>query len=158
MSVKASLTFGATVTETLTSGVAAADNPVIRFAAFNESVTLDGTTTPAITKHSSFVGTLTAGALTINLAALTGLNGTTEDLTGLRVQFIRIKNLGANAMTFSEGASNGIALAGLPIVVPVGGIIQHYFADAAPDVASADRTIDVAGTGAQTFEMTILAG
>jgi hypothetical protein len=66
--------------------------------------------------------------------------------------------LGANAMTFSEGGANGIALSGLPIVVPAGGIAMHYFADASPDIAAGDRTIDVAGTLVQTAEVSILLG
>jgi hypothetical protein len=61
-------------------------------------------------------------------------------------------------MTFSEGASNGIALVTGPIIVPAGGIYQAFLNDAAPDVASGDRTIDVAGTLAQTFEISLVAG
>jgi hypothetical protein len=74
------------------------------------------------------------------------------------VQFIRIKNLGAAAMTFAEGASNGLALACGSIVVPAGGIVQFFLNDAAPDIAAADRTIDVTGTGTDTAEVTIIAG
>jgi hypothetical protein len=157
MAIVLTAEFRGTVRETLTSGVAAASNAVVRLSEYNESVTLNATTTPPATAAAYFLGTLTAGALTINLAALTGANGAV-DLTGLRIQFLRIKNLGANAMTFSEGASNGIALSCLPLVVAAGGIAQFYLNDAAPDVAAGDRTIDVSGTGAQTFEISIVAG
>lgn len=157
MAVSATYNFGLTVNETLSTGVPAASSPVIVHDAYNESATLNASSTVPATQVANFLLALTAGAATINLAALTGANGTIDG-TGLRVQVLRIKNLGANAMTFSEGASNGIALSGLPIVVPAGGIAMHYFADASPDIASGDRTIDVAGTGTQTAEVSILLG
>ncbi len=157
MAVTATYTFGCVVTETLTTGVAAADNPTVRMAGYDEAATINASSTPPATKCALYLATLTAGALSINLAALTGPNGAV-DLTGLRVQLLRVKNLGANAMTFSEGASNGIALSCLPFSVPAGGIAFFYLADASPDVASGDRVIDVAGTAAQTAEVSIVAG
>lgn len=158
MSVNVTYSFEMTVKETLETGVPAAENPVVNHAGYNESGTLKATSTPPATKHAQFPLTLSGGAATINLAALTGTNGATVDGTGLRVQMLRIKNLGANNMTFSEGASNGIALVGLPIVVAPSGIVQVYLNDAAPDIASGDRTIDVSGTGAQTAEISIVMG
>jgi hypothetical protein len=157
MSVVTRYNFGLLTTETLTSGIVGASNPKVVFDAYEESGTLNASSTVPATKSCYMLGALTAGAQTINLAALTGANGTV-DFTGLRVQLIRVKNLGANAMTFAEGASNGIALACLPFIVPAGGIAQFYLADLAPDVASGDRTIDVSGTLAQTFEFSIVAG
>jgi hypothetical protein len=157
MSISASLIFGATVTETLSSGVPAVTSPNLVHDAYNELVTLNATSTPPGTQVSNFLLTLTAGAATINLAALTGAN-TTIDGTGLRVQLIRIKNLGSNSMAFSNGASNGIALACGTITVPAGGITQIYLNDASPDIAAADRTIDVAGTLVETAEVTIILG
>lgn len=158
MSVVASYNFQITVRETLESGVPDVTSPTINHSGYNEAGTLKATSTPPATKSSSFLLTLTAGGATINLAALTGAGGSTVDGTGLRVQLLRIKNLGASNMTFSEGAANGIALVGLPTVVPPGGIIQRFYNDAAPDIAAGDRTIDVAGTGAQTAEVTIVMG
>lgn len=157
MAIVLSYNFGGTVRETLANGVAAADNAVVSLSGYNEADTLNASTTPPVTKAALFLGTLTAGALTIDMSALTGANGAV-DLTGLRIQFLRIKNLGANSMTFSEGASNGLALATGTITVPAGGIYQAFLNDASPDIASGDRTIDVTGTGAQTFEITIVAG
>ena len=158
MSVSVSYDFNITIRETLETGVPDVSTPVIVHNAYNESARLTASTTPPVTKSSSFLLTLSSGAATIDLAALTGAGGAAIDGTGLRVQLMRIKNLGANAMTFSEGASNGIALSGLPMVVPPGGITQRFFNDASPDIASGDRTIDVAGTGAQTAEITIVLG
>lgn len=157
MSVSVRYNFGLLTTETLASGIVGASNPKVVFDAYEESGTLTASTSVPATKCCYMLGTLSSGALTINLAALTGANGTV-DFTGLRVQILRIKNLGANAMTFAEGASNGIALSCFPLVVAAGAIAQIYLADASPDVASGDRTIDVSGTAAQTFELSIVAG
>lgn len=143
--------------ETLT-GVDSASNPSVTHDGYDESGTLTASTTPPVTKILAKLITLTAGAYTIDLTTETGTNGVAISGTGLRVQAIRIKNLGANTMTFSEGASNGLALICGDIIVPAGGITQIFLNDAAPDIASGDRTIDVAGTGSQTFELTVLLG
>lgn len=146
-------------TETLETGEESLAQPTVSHNAFDETGTLNASSTPPATKISAQLLALVAGAATINLAAVPGVNGATQDFTGLRVQMLRIKNLSAtNSMTFSEGASNGIALVGLPEVVPSGGIFQKFYNDASPDIAAADRTIDVAGTGTDTAEITIIAG
>lgn len=158
MAVSVAYAFNMTVTETLEAGVPGAENPRIVHSGYNESGTINSASTPPATKHAQFLQALTAGAATINLAALIGTNGATVDGTGLRLQMIRVKNLGANSMTFSEGASNGIAAGCLPFTVPAGGIVQFYLNDASPDIASGDRTIDIAGTTTQTAEISIVMG
>ena len=158
MSISTAYKFGLSTRETLTSGVPDVSTPVLNHNGYDESGVLNATSTPPATKCSFFLLTLSAGAATINLASLTGAAGITVDGTGLRVQCIRVKNLGANAMTFSEGASNGIALACGTFVVPAGGITQIFLNDASPDIASGDRTIDVAGTLVQTAEISIIMG
>lgn len=157
MAVQSTYLFYVTTIETLTT-VDAATTPSITHDAFNETAVLNASSTPPITKIISKTIALTAGAYTIDLTTETGTNGVAQDGTGLRVQLIRIKNLGANTMTFSNGASNGIALACGTITVPAGGITQIFLNDASPDIAAGDRAIDVAGTAAQTFELTILMG
>src|SRR5678810_434394 len=92
--------FGMTARELLTSGVPDVTSPILTHDGYNESNTLSASTTPPCTTGVYFLLTLTAGAATINLASLTGANGT-YDLTGLRIQALRIKNLGANSMTFA---------------------------------------------------------
>lgn len=146
-----------TTTESLSdAGLASGQNAILHNA-YNEGSTLTAATTPPVTKIAEFLLTLTDGAATIDLRSLTGTNGAIIDGNGLKVQLLRIKNLGANNMTFEEGASNGYAL-GSSIVVLPGGIAQIYFNDASPDIGSSDKTIDVAGTGAQTAEITIIMG
>lgn len=157
MAVTCDYAFKLTGTETLTN-VDGVTTATLVHDAFNETGSLSASTTPAVTMVYDELVALTAGAYTIDLTSLTGSNGAVQDGTGLRVQMIRVKNLGANAMTFSEGASNGIALACGTFVVPASGITQMYLADASPDIAAGDRTIDVAGTGTQTFEISIYLG
>ena len=158
MAVSVSYGFKLTTRETLTSGTVDVSSPVVNHSTYDESGVLNATSAVPATKYSAFLMTLTAGAYTINLASLTGAGGATIDGTGLRVQCIRVKNLGANSMTFSEGASNGIALSIGTFIVPPSGVSQFFLNDASPDIASGDRTIDVAGTGSQTAEVTLVLG
>lgn len=129
-------------------------------ADYDETGTLSSSSAAPITKIVSKLVTLTTGAYTIDLTTITGTNGVAQDGTGLKVQMIRVKNLGANNMTFSEGASNGLSLFGSSwskVVYP-SGVWQEFLNEGSPDIASGDRTIDVAGTGSQTFELTVLMG
>jgi hypothetical protein len=159
--VSVQVTFAPTVTvvETLdgnTNSAAAAQRKVTH-AEFNDSLTLNATSNPPATKFAGFLLTLTAGAATVNLAALTGTNGATVDGTGLKVQVLRVKNLGANDLAISEGASNGYAIGGTRTIKP-GGIETIYSPEGFADIAAADRNIDAAGTGTQTSEWTIVMG
>lgn len=162
MSVSVAWAAQMTVTEVLpgNTGSAADAKRTVTHDQYNESGTITGATTPPATQCAHFLLTLSSGAGTIDLRNLSGTNGAVVDLNGLKVQLLRIKNLGANPMTFVPGASNGIDLLGgsSSVTVPPGGVFQFFFNDQAPDVAAADKTIDVTGTGAQTAEISIVAG
>lgn len=167
MAVSANYSFGMLTTETLEAGIdgVATGGDKIKYSAFDESGTLNASSTPPATKCSFDNIALVAAAKTIDLTALTGANGATVDLTGLKVQLLRITNLGANSMTFSEGASNGYELLGNGWSITVPGTagdrkstIQILLPDTAPDVAAGAKNIDVAGTGTQQFELSIVAG
>jgi len=157
MAVSAELGFIFRVQETLTN-VDGASQQTIDLSAFDDTFSLNADSTPPATICVFKVVPLVAGAYTIDLTTITGTNGVVQDMTGLRVQDIRVKNLGANDMTFAPGASNGISLSCGTFTVPPGGISMFHLNDAAPDVASGDRTIDVTGTLVQEFELSILAG
>lgn len=132
----------------------------LKHTGFNTTEVLTATTTPPVTKCAFFTKALTAGAGTIDLTALSH-NGATVDLTGLKVQSIKFKNKAGNAvMTFTEGASNGIALFGASFSFRLQAEQEttFYLNDLAPDVAAGDRTIDIAGTGTQECEVSITAG
>lgn len=162
-SVSVAWAMDCTVTEVLANNVGSnstAAKRTVTHDAYDESGVLTGATTPPATATANFLLTLSAGAATVDLRALTGTNGATVDGNGLKPQIVRVKNLGANPITITEGASNGHdafpATTGLEI--PAGGIVQLYFNDAASDIGATDKTWDVAGTGAQTSEWTIVLG
>ena len=163
MSVSVTYLATCTVRETLASntGSASDSSRVITHDAYNESATLSATSTPPATTCAHFLLTLSAGAATVDLRALTGTNGAAVDLNGLKVQAVRIKNLGANSMTVKVGATNGhtgifAATNGHPI--QPSGHVQCFSNDAGDDVDATHKTWDVTGTGSQTSEWTIVAG
>lgn len=159
MSVSVAYRADVTVNETLpnNTGSAKDSNRVVIHDQYNEDFTLNAASTPPATLSAEFLLTLSGGAATIDLRALVGTNGAIIDGNGLKPQIIRIKNLGANIMTFTEGAANGYPLQSTIVVHP-GGHVQIFTNDGIADIAAADKTIDVAGTGAQTAEVTIVMG
>lgn len=161
MSVAVTYAATATVVETLpnNTGSATAANRVVTHTEYNEAAALTGATTPPVTLVAEFLLTLTSGAATIDLRNLDGTNGAVVDGNGLKVQILRIKNLGANNMTFSTGASNGHnTFTTDGTVVPPGGHIMLFSNDNGDDIDGTHKTWDVAGTGAQTAEVTVIMG
>ncbi len=159
MSVTVVYKANVTVSETLpnNTGSASATKRIVTHDEYDESFTLNSASTPPATQVAEFLLTLSSGTATIDLRNLVGTNGGAIDGNGLKVQIIRVKNLGANPMTFSEGGSNGYALADFT-VLPTPAHVQFFFGDQSPDIAAGDKTIDVAGTLAQTAEVTIIMG
>jgi hypothetical protein len=151
-----------TVKDTLSAGVGLVSQPVVTHDGLNTGGDFSGTTTPAVTKVASGTATLSSGAATINLAALTGPGGAPVDFTGLKVQFAKITAPATNAndIVITPGASNGIDLFGgsSSLTIRPGMEILVKFNDQGPDVASGDRTIDLAGTGSQTLNYEFVAG
>lgn len=161
MSVNVTVAATLTISEVLAAntGSAPAASRTVTHTSYNIAETATAATTPPVTNQASFLLTLSGGAATIDLRALTGTNGASIDANGLKPQYVRIKNLGANVMTISEGASNGHDLftADGTKIYP-GGFIMFGCADSASDVSGTDKTWDVAGTGSQTAEVTIIVG
>lgn len=162
MSVSVDYAAKCTVTETLpnNTGSAAAAKRVVTHEEYNETASLNAASTPPATLLAEFLLTLSSGAATVDLRNLVGTNGAVVDGNGLKVQVLRIKNLGANIMTIVPGASNGIDLLGASssLTIQPLGHAMIYFNDSGPDIAAADKTLDVAGTGSQTSEWTIVMG
>lgn len=147
--------FGITATETLTDESLSTAARSIQHTNFDESVT----PSPA-TIVSAKLYALVTGALTIDLRALHQANGASGDGNGLKVQGFYFKNLGANAMTIVGGASNGYLIFGTSgsVVVQPGGGLTIYHADGSADIDATHKTIDVSGTGTQTFECALILG
>ena len=161
MSVSVTYAATATVVETLPNNTGSAPTATrqVTHTEYNESATLNSGSTPPATLVAEFLLTLTAGAATIDLTALTGTNSATVDGTGLRPQVVRIKNLGANAMTFVTGASNGHNhFTSSGTVVRPSGHIMNFPYDGDEDIDATHKTWGVSGTGSQTAEVTIILG
>lgn len=162
MSVEVTYAATATVVETLPTNTGSASDArrKVTHDAYNETASLTSATTPPVTQVAEFLLTLTAGAATVDLRALVGTNGAIVDGNGLKVQILRVKNLGANILTIVPGASNGIDLLGAAssIAIQPGGHAMFYFNDASPDIAAADKTLDCTGTASQTSEWSIIMG
>jgi len=155
--------FSAKETYTLTSTPqAASSTTIINHNGLDSSRALDSSTTPAITKVAVLTATLSGGALTLNLASLTGTEGETVDGTGLKVQVLKLSASSANtgAITIVPGASNGINLLGASssLAVYPGGEYLLYFDDESPDISSSVRTLDLSGTGTEALSVGVLMG
>lgn len=131
----------------------------------NESATYTSATTPPVTKATAFTLTLTAGSGSIDLTALPGATADeTIDLTGLKVQMVKLINPDSNAnpITVTKGALNGYGLnaagGAWTEVIDPGQSRTFFLNDTAPDVAAGARVWDVTGTGSQTLDVEVVAG
>ena len=162
MAVSISPTITFTAQETLDVGVDAAPSPIIPHSGFNVAgPQLNATSTPPVTMTSYQEYTLSGGAFIIDLRALLGVNDEVQDANGLKLQTIIIRNpSGNNPITIGEGATNGYPIwgAGNDLIVPADSEIAMTFNETLADVAAADKDIDVAGTGTETFDVGICLG
>ena len=163
MAVSVPWTMGISTVETLTGNISSAPDATrkVTHTEFNEGSTLSATTTPAATTQASFILTLTAGAATVDLRTLTGTNAATVDGNGLKVQLVRVKNLGANQMTIKVGAATGhtgvfAATNGHPL--NSGGVLMIYTNASGDTIDATHKFWDVTGTASQTSEWTIVMG
>lgn len=128
----------------------------------NDDIILTGSSSPDATVVYKGTVTLTAGAATLDLTALTDSSGATIATTGLKVRAIKVKPTGtnANAITLSEGASNGYELFGdgWKVAVQATSHFLAYLGATAPDVATGAKTIDFAGTLVQSCDVMIVFG
>lgn len=162
MSVTLTYASTATVAEVLTTNTdsTTAANRTVTHTEFNESGTYTGATAVPVTTCAFFVKALAAGTATVDLTALTGTNGAAVDGSGLKLQYIRVKNLGANVLALKFGAANPYNLAGATwtITLSQNQIFEYWGNDATPDIAVGAKNIDMAGTLVQTSEWTIVMG
>lgn len=155
--------------EQLDDDSAAAANQRVTHDAFNVADTRNAASTPAAQRVAFFTVTLSAGAATVDLTALTTTNGSTFDATGYKLLEILITNANANAVVIGTGASNGYAASNLPFsstgqkIAPQGandgvGALHLYFGDGCPVVSGTVKTLDFAGTGTDAFSVGMLFG
>lgn len=156
-----------TVVETgvLAAGFPASQTRNITHSEFNQSQSLGASSTPAVTKIAFFDQALTAGAATIDLTALAH-NAGVVDGSGLKVQGMLFVNpAGNSAVTITDGASNGYNLFGdasgqvtVPAHATVDSFLLFFFPEGLQDIGGSDKTIDLAGTGTETFQIGLLLG
>lgn len=164
-SIALKMAIDALETGVLSTSFPAASGSNVNHNQFSKSKALSASTTPVVTKIAYFSKALTAGAGTIDLTALPH-NGGTVDGVGLKVQAILFKNPAANAsMTLTPGASNGFNIFGasdgklvLTAHATEDSYAMFYVPEGWQDIASGDRTIDIAGTGTQVLHVAILMG
>jgi hypothetical protein len=164
MSVTVTYKAQVTAVETIeaNAGDLSAADKTITHSGYNTSLTLTATTTPPVTKNSSFALTIASSAGSINLAALPGANNATFDATGLKMQILRLKAAGTNAaaITISKGAANGYAFSGVDgkLTLSPGQEITLFGNDLTPDVAAGARLLDLTGTDADVLDVQIVLG
>jgi hypothetical protein len=134
--------------------------PVVIHGGFDTSTgLLTGSTTPDVTAAAYETVTLSGGAATVDLTALT-LNGDAVSLSGLKPRAIRFKNTGANNMTIAKGASNGYdGLGGsFSVTLEPGQAVMFDLGSAGNAVGGTNKTLDVSGTGTDTLQLSAVAG
>lgn len=153
-----------TVTETLSgAGVpfVQAGSSAIVHSGLNVAKTLDANTAGRNVEQTVYGQlAMTAGAATLNLAAVTGLNGDVVDLTGLKIRTMqfRAKSDNANPITVEIGASNGYTGLGAGFSLTLSPGLSAAMEPSTVAVASGVRTLDVSGTGTQVLEFIFTAG
>jgi hypothetical protein len=136
----------------------------LQFDAYNTSATISPTG-----KKANCVVTLTAGAATLDLTAVSDPAGT-QNFNGLKVQAFKIRNTSATVVTISKGGSNGYALSGtsaftipIPPAYTTGGVTYYgevtmFIPEFSQDVDGTHKTIDFAGSGTESLQVTLIAG
>lgn len=164
MSVTADIALKVDVVEVITTGTPAAldSNSVITHNEYSTSVQLTATSSVPATKTAMFLATMSGGALTIDLTALTGTNDATVTFDGLKVQSMHLSapTTNGSSITVTAGATNGIDLLGASwsVVLQPGQEIVWYGFNLAQDVSATVKNIDLAGTTTDALEVSLVAG
>lgn len=161
--VKATIALTSTIVETPTTtqvpfGLSGATG--ITSTGLNKSTVYDANSNPTATKVAYGTLTMTAGAVTLNLAAITGLGGVNQDFTGLGIRSIhlRAKSDNANPITIAFGAANPYTGLGAAFSLTLNAAKEALLEPNTTLVAAGVRTLDITGTGAQALDFIIVAG
>lgn len=163
MAISAKVRCGIDGRRTLTSGVDNISNPNLYFVV-GGTTSLTASTTPDGEQILTPQISLSAGAYTIDLTACPDVNGTTTSISGLKPRALFFKNnSSSNNMTFAKGASNGLPLVGswTWTLLPGGSLCIDLTAVSTGSITAVDasnKTIDVSGTGTDSFDFGIIAG
>jgi len=123
---------------------------------------LTDSTTPAVSASGRGLVTLSGGAATIDLTSFTCLDGRVVSFSGLKIRTIKIKHNSANThlVTVTKGASSGFTGFGAAYseVIPIGGETVKYDGGNGTAVSGSVKTLDLAGTLAESFYVSITGG
>jgi len=165
MSLSVSYALELTGYETVDVGVPDVSDAELVHDAWNQRGTLDDVTVPAATNLASLEVTLTAGTANIDLTNMEGINGTTIDGTGLKIQAIRflVPAANENPLKIVPGTSNGYNLfgAGCQLILQPGDDIVYRGNDSTPTIASGAKILTLSDDGAadaETYRVQIVMG
>ena len=170
MAVKTNLSLNIISEETYGSGVDAINNPTLRHEKFNFALELDASTTPVVSQIIEYQHTLAGSSDDVDFTALTGANGVTVDLTGLRIEVFRISNgtttngvmsTTNGTLTLTSDLTNGLDLFGTDFTsdaMAAGTTWIRTYNDAGPTVGASAKLLRLTGTDTEIFEITIIAG
>lgn len=134
----------------------------VTFDGQSEKSALTASTTPNVTVHAVGTKTLVAGAVTLDLRTLTGLNGVAVDLNGLKPRMIVFENpsTNANPVTIVFGSATpytGLGAA-FNLTLPVATKAAFLLGTAGVAVSATVKFLDITGTGSQVLNYEIVAG
>lgn len=132
------------------------------FDGLTEEQALTATTTPPVTVHAVGSQALSSGTASIDLTSLTGLNGVSVSLSGLKPRAILFENPAANAnsITIAKGASNGYTGLGSSFSITLQPGQKAFFLldSSGTAVSGSVKTLDLSGTGSQSLNYQTVAG
>jgi hypothetical protein len=163
MTVRASFAGALTLVETLTGAFVLTSDNTVTLQMGNAALTLNGTTTPSVTKGTIFSKALASGVGTIDLTALPGLTAEeTVNGTGLKVVLAVFQNPATNAgdITVTFGAANPYLLlgAGFLFKLKPGQLMPLYLLALAPTIGSGAKNVDISGTGTEALNVGLAMG
>ncbi len=163
MSTSAPYDFRCEATETIELSGDNFDDPTIKHD-FAVSGTLNASSTPPATKSWSDQRTLSGGTDTLDLEALVQAGLSNINMTGLKVQLIKIFAASANTavLVVKDGTTNGYNIFGDAsgqVSIPAGGTVMLFGNDGLQDIAASDSEIDITSTDADAiYDILIVAG
>lgn len=153
------------IVETLTTAeqplLDSSDNTTSAFASGTR--TSDGTSSPAVTAGASFNATLSTGALTVDLTAITDIRGVSISFNGKKIRDVTFVNpiTNANQIQVKAGAASGHLLLGAAwsIILQPGDLVTVRAVDAGNQaVGGSNKNWDLVGTGSQVLQIIASAG
>lgn len=136
-------------------------NVVLHKGLNGDTVQLNATSTPPVTKYSEQAAVaLAAGTKDIDLTNLPTAEDSADTFAGLKVQAVRIRNnSAATTLVVTPGASNGYQLNSTDgLRIAPGQQLLLTYKDNLADVDGTHKVLTFTGTGTETFDLALAAG